>query len=58
MKRVSDVRYMGTGDAVYQNIYSIGSEESVLILSGDHLQNELTACCSTKIPGADVTATT
>jgi glucose-1-phosphate adenylyltransferase len=30
---------MGTADAVYQNIYSIGSEEPkhVLILSGDHI---------------------
>jgi glucose-1-phosphate adenylyltransferase len=39
MKRVSDNWYMGTADAVYQNIYSIGSEEPkhVLILSGDHI---------------------
>src|SRR5579871_1733161 len=39
MKRVSDSWYLGTADAVYQNIYSIGSEQSkyVLILSGDHI---------------------
>src|SRR5207248_7298770 len=39
MKRVSDNWYMGTADAVYQNIYSIGSVEPrhVLILSGDHI---------------------
>src|SRR5436305_3188266 len=39
MKRVSDNWYLGTADAVYQNIYSIGSEEPkhVLILSGDHI---------------------
>ena len=44
MKRVSDQWYQGTADAVYQNIYSIGSEQPkhVLILSGDHiLQDEL-----------------
>jgi len=31
--------YMGTADAVYQNIYSIGSEQprQVLILAGDHI---------------------
>jgi glucose-1-phosphate adenylyltransferase len=39
MKRVSDNWYLGTADAVYQNIYSIGSEQSrhVIILSGDHI---------------------
>ncbi|HET9840301.1 MAG TPA: glucose-1-phosphate adenylyltransferase [Candidatus Angelobacter sp.] len=39
MKRVSENWYLGTADAVYQNIYSIGSEQSkyVLILSGDHI---------------------
>src|SRR6266699_121435 len=38
-KRVSDNWYLGTADAVYQNIYSIGSEQPkhVLILSGDHI---------------------
>jgi len=39
MQRVSSNWYMGTADAVYQNIYSIGSEQPkyVLILSGDHI---------------------
>ncbi len=39
MKRVSENWYLGTSDAVYQNIYSIGAEEPkhVLILSGDHI---------------------
>jgi glucose-1-phosphate adenylyltransferase len=39
MKRVSENWYMGTADAVYQNIYSIGSEQPkyVIILSGDHI---------------------
>ncbi|MBI3406152.1 MAG: NTP transferase domain-containing protein, partial [Acidobacteria bacterium] len=37
--RVSKEWYLGTADAVYQNIYSIGSERSsfVFILSGDHI---------------------
>jgi len=37
--RVSQHWYQGTADAVYQNIYSIGSEQSsyVFILSGDHV---------------------
>ena len=37
--RVSHQWYVGTADAVYQNIYSIGSERStyVVILSGDHI---------------------
>ncbi|HLJ91432.1 MAG TPA: glucose-1-phosphate adenylyltransferase [Candidatus Angelobacter sp.] len=39
MKRVSDNWYLGTADAVYQNIYSIGSEQPkyVIVLSGDHI---------------------
>ena len=39
MQRVSSNWYMGTADAVYQNIYSIGSEQPkyVFILSGDHI---------------------
>src|SRR3569833_2105392 len=39
MQRVSANWYMGTADAVYQNIYSIGSEQPkhVLILAGDHI---------------------
>jgi glucose-1-phosphate adenylyltransferase len=37
--RVSTSWYRGTADAVYQNIYSIGSERSAyaIILSGDHI---------------------
>ena len=37
--RVSTNWYLGTADAVYQNIYSIGSERSqyVFVLSGDHI---------------------
>src|SRR6266851_2873663 len=37
--RVSTNWYLGTADAVYQNIYSVGSEHSryVIILSGDHI---------------------
>ena len=36
--RVSTTWYLGTADAVYQNIYSIGSERSnyVIVHSGDH----------------------
>ncbi len=39
MQRVNRNWYQGTADAVYQNIYSIGSEQPryVLILSGDHI---------------------
>jgi len=39
MQRTGANWYMGTADAVYQNIYSIGSEQPtyVLILSGDHI---------------------
>src|SRR6201981_3369497 len=39
MKRVSDQWYQGPAGAVYQNIYSIGSEQPkyVIILSGDHI---------------------
>jgi glucose-1-phosphate adenylyltransferase len=38
-KRVGEHWYLGTADAVYQNLYSITREESanVLILSGDHV---------------------
>jgi glucose-1-phosphate adenylyltransferase len=62
MKRVSENWYLGTADAVYQNIYSIGSEQSkyVLILSGDHIykmnyQLMMDHHCQT---GADVTLAT
>jgi len=39
MQRVSDQWYQGTADAVYQNIYSIGSEQPkhVLILQADQI---------------------
>jgi glucose-1-phosphate adenylyltransferase len=39
MKRVSETWYQGTADAVYQNLYSIGSESAkyVLMLAGDHI---------------------
>ena len=62
MKRVSENWYLGTADAVYQNIYSIGSEQSkyVLVLSGDHIykmnyQLMMDHHCAT---GADVTLAT
>ena len=44
MKRVSENWYMGTADAVYQNIYSIGSEQPQACahpLRRSHLQDEL-----------------
>lgn len=39
MKRVSENWYLGTADAVFQNLYSIIEEapEHVLVLSGDHI---------------------
>ena len=39
MQRTGANWYMGTADAVYQNIYSIGSEQPahIIILSGDHI---------------------
>lgn len=39
MRRVSESWYQGTADAIYQNLYSIGSEpcKYVLVLSGDHV---------------------
>src|SRR5215469_18923787 len=62
MKRVSDNWYMGTADAVYQNIYSIGSEEPkyVLILSGDHIykMNYDLMLRQHKDSGADITLAT
>jgi glucose-1-phosphate adenylyltransferase len=38
-KRVSDNWYLGTADAIYQNLYSILPEDpkQVIILSGDHI---------------------
>jgi glucose-1-phosphate adenylyltransferase len=62
MKRVSDNWYMGTADAVYQNIYSIGSEQPkhVLILSGDHIykMNYERMLRQHNDSGADVTVAT
>ncbi len=62
MKRVSENWYMGTADAVYQNIYSIGSEEPkhVLILSGDHIykMNYELMLRQHRDSGADVTIAT
>jgi glucose-1-phosphate adenylyltransferase len=62
MKRVSENWYMGTADAVYQNIYSIGSEQPryVLILSGDHIykMNYDLMLRQHKDSGADVTVAT
>ncbi len=62
MQRVSSNWYMGTADAVYQNIYSIGSEEPkhVLILSGDHIykMNYGRMMRQHKDSGADVTLAT
>jgi glucose-1-phosphate adenylyltransferase len=62
MKRVSENWYMGTADAVYQNIYSIGSEQPkhVLILSGDHIykMNYERMLRQHRDSGADVTLAT
>ena len=62
MKRGSENWYMGTADAVYQNIYSIGSEEPkhVLILSGDHIykMNYELMMQQHRDAGADVTLAT
>jgi glucose-1-phosphate adenylyltransferase len=62
MKRVSDNWYLGTADAVYQNIYSIGSEQPkyVLILSGDHIykMNYQLMLDQHVAAGADVTLAT
>ena len=62
MKRVSENWYLGTADAVYQNIYSIGSEQPkhVLILSGDHIykMNYQLMAEQHNAAGADVTLAT
>jgi glucose-1-phosphate adenylyltransferase len=62
MKRVSENWYLGTADAVYQNIYSIGSEQPkhVLILSGDHIykMNYQLMADQHIAAGADVTLAT
>ncbi len=60
--RVSTNWYLGTADAVYQNIYSIGSERSdyVFVLSGDHIykMNYQRMLQQHADAGADVTAAT
>jgi glucose-1-phosphate adenylyltransferase len=60
--RVSRDWYQGTADAVYQNIYSIGSERSnyVIILSGDHIykMNYQRMLQQHADAGADVTVAT
>jgi len=62
MQRVSSNWYMGTADAVYQNIYSIGSEQPkhVLILGGDHIykMNYERMLRQHNSSGADVTVAT
>jgi glucose-1-phosphate adenylyltransferase len=62
MQRVSANWYMGTADAVYQNIYSIGAEQPkyVIILSGDHIykMNYGLMLDYHKDSGADVTLAT
>src|ERR1700729_4251820 len=62
MQRVSKSWYQGTADAVYQNIYSIGSEEPrhVIILSGDHIykMNYSLMLEHHRDSGADVTLAT
>jgi glucose-1-phosphate adenylyltransferase len=62
MQRISSNWYMGTADAVYQNIYSIGSEQPkhVIILSGDHIykMNYSLMLKQHKQSGADVTLAT
>ncbi len=62
MQRVSQNWYQGTADAVYQNIYSIGSEQAkfVIILSGDHIykMNYGLMLEYHKDSGADVTLAT
>jgi glucose-1-phosphate adenylyltransferase len=62
MKRVSENWYLNTADAVYQNIYSIGSEQPryVLVLSGDHIykMNYALMLQRHQESGADVTLAT
>jgi len=45
MQRTGSAWYMGTADAVYQNIYSIGSEQPkyMIILGGDQSTKWITA---------------
>jgi glucose-1-phosphate adenylyltransferase len=60
--RVSQQWYQGTADAVYQNIYSLGSERSkyTFILSGDHIykMNYARMLKQHRDSGADATVAT
>ena len=60
--RVSQQWYQGTADAVYQNIYSVGSERCkfVFVLSGDHIykMNYAKMLRQHLDSGADVTVAT
>ena len=60
--RVSQQWYQGTADAVYQNIYSVGSERCkfVFVLSGDHIykMNYAKMLLRHFDSGADVTVAT
>jgi glucose-1-phosphate adenylyltransferase len=62
MQRTGANWYMGTADAVYQNIYSIGSEQPkhIIILSGDHIykMNYSRMLAYHNETGADVTLAT
>jgi glucose-1-phosphate adenylyltransferase len=62
MQRTGANWYMGTADAVYQNIYSIGSEQPkhIIVLSGDHIykMNYSRMLAYHKETGADVTLAT
>ena len=62
MQRVSDNWYLGTADAVYQNIYSLCAEapKHVLILAGDHIykMNYERMLQQHRDAGADVTLAT
>ena len=62
MQRTGANWYMGTADAVYQNIYSIGSEQPkyVIILSGDHIykMDYSRMLAAHKDSGAEVTLAT
>ncbi len=62
MQRTGSNWYMGTADAVYQNIYSIGSEQPkyIIVLSGDHIykMNYSRMLAYHKETGAQVTLST
>ena len=62
MKRVSENWYLGTADAIYQNLYSIVQEnlQYVLVLSADHIykMNYELMVAQHEASGADVTVAT